>query len=81
MYYGTECHFCHTMEDVIQKLEKEEDLKVERVEVWHNEENAKLMRSRDKHCGGVPFFYNEKTKETLCGAVPYKMLKKWALGL
>ena len=62
-------------------LRTQAGVRVERLEVWHNEENARLMRSRDRHCGGVPFFYNDETRETLCGEVPYSELKKWALGL
>ena len=81
MYYGEECPHCHRMDPLVERLKKEEGLTVERLEVWHSEENARLMRSRDRHCGGVPFFYNDETRETLCGEVPYSELKKWALGL
>ena len=49
------------------------------MEVWDNEENAKLMESLDKEpCGGIPFFLNKKTGKTICGEVSYQELKDWA---
>jgi hypothetical protein len=68
------------MDPLIERLEVETGLKVKKVEVWHNEANARLMREYDKgFCGGVPFFYNKKTGKWLCGAHNYETLKNWAL--
>jgi len=68
------------MDPLIEKLEKEEKVKVEKLEVWHNEKNAQTLKKLDDgSCGGVPFFFNEKTKKSLCGEVSYKVLKDWAL--
>ncbi len=79
MFYGTECPHCHEMDPLVDRLEKEKKVKVERLEVWHNSKNAKLMESFDKgFCGGVPFFFNEKTEAKICGAVGYEKLKEWA---
>ena len=81
MFYGTECHFCHDMMPLVDKLEKEEKVKVQRVETWHNSANNKKLQDVDNgKCGGVPFFYNEETKKWICGATSYDKLKKWALG-
>lgn len=80
-FYGLECSHCRRMDPLIEKLEKELDLKMEKYEVWHNEENAKLMDAYDKgFCGGVPFFYNTENQKWLCGEVGYPILKDWALG-
>lgn len=80
-FFGTECPHCHDMEPLVEKLEKELKVKVEKLETWHNSKNATLLEKIDKGgCGGVPFFYNEKTKKTICGAVDYAILKKWAQG-
>lgn len=69
------------MESIVSKLEKEDGVKVDKYEVWHNEENAKLLMDFDKgHCGGVPFFINTKTKKWICGETSYEDLKKWAKG-
>ena len=69
------------MHDLVVLLEKEEGIKVESIEVWHNKENEKRLIDLDKDfCGGVPFFYNEKTKKWICGEASYKELKDWAQG-
>jgi hypothetical protein len=65
----------------VEKLEKEEGIKVEMVEVWNNKKNEKRLLLLDKDmCGGVPFFYNMKTKQWICGEESYDTLKKWARG-
>lgn len=81
MFYGTECIHCHEMDPLVQKLEKEEKVKVERLETWHNAANAKKLQEFDKgRCGGVPFFYNDKTGKFICGSCEYVDLKAWAKG-
>lgn len=78
-FYGTECPHCLRMEPLVEKLEKETGVKVEKVEVWHNEENAKKMEGYDKgRCGGVPFFVNTDTDAIICGETSYENLKAWA---
>lgn len=78
-FYGAECEHCRKMEPLVKELEKETGLKVDQYEVWHNEENAKIMDQYDKNlCGGVPFFYNTKSKEWICGETSYEKLKAWA---
>jgi len=68
------------MEPLVERLETEESVKVARLEVWHNEANAKLMKEYDKgYCGGVPFFFNKNTGKWICGSADYERLKKWAL--
>lgn len=80
-FYGTECIHCNEMKPLVEKLEKEEGVKIEKLEVWHNAANAKLMEKYDQgKCGGVPFFYNTKTGKWICGSTSYENLKKWALG-
>jgi thiol-disulfide isomerase/thioredoxin len=80
-FYGTECPHCVRMHKLVEKLEKEEGVKVDTYEVWHNKENAKKLEEIDKEfCGGVPFFFNTKTNKWICGEEDYKELKNWALG-
>jgi len=79
-FYGTECGPCIRMRPLVEKLEKEEGVKLTKLEVWHDDKNARFMMEVDKgRCGGVPFFFNEKTGEWLCGMQDYGTLKKWAL--
>ena len=80
-FYGQECQHSASMAPLVARLEKELKVKVLKLEVWHNEENAHLLEEYDQgSCNGVPFFYNEKTGEFLCGATDYESLKAWALG-
>jgi hypothetical protein len=68
------------MRAVIERLEKEEKVKFDRFEVWHDKENEKKLLAIDKNlCGGVPFFYNTKTKKFICGGAEYDELKAFAL--
>ena len=86
MFSGTECVHCKEMYPLVDKLEKEKKVKVTRLEVWHNSENAKLLEEYDndgkgnKVCGGIPFFANERTGKKICGNTNYEKLKAWALG-
>ena len=86
MYYGAECPHCHAMMPLVAKLEKEAKIKIEKKEVWHNEENADEMRSHEDiishSCGGemgVPCFFSKKKKQALCGETPYREFKEWAV--
>ena len=75
-FYGEECSHCITMRPVVEKLEKEENIKFSRFEVWHNPENARKLEEHDKgRCGGVPFFINTDTDRFICGEASYEELK------
>lgn len=87
MFYGRECVHCRYMMPYVEQLEKEMGVVIKKLEVWHNEKNADLMRSfKDiisRSCGGLlgtPSFVNTKTNGALCGEVKYEKLKEWTLG-
>ncbi len=64
----------------IDRLAKEEGIILTTHEVWHNQENDELCMKYDNgSCGGIPFFYNAETQESLCGEVTYNELKDWAM--
>jgi thiol-disulfide isomerase/thioredoxin len=78
-FYGEECPHCIEMKPLIERLEKEAGVEVKKYEVWHDSKNAKLMDKYAKdRCEGVPFFFNTITEDSICGAVGYKDVKKWA---
>ena len=80
-FYGTECHFCIEMKPLIQQLEQELGQEFNKFETWHDEDNNRKRAQIDIGlCGGVPFFYNNKTKKSLCGLTDYDKLKEWAIG-
>ena len=81
MFFGIECVHCHRMDPLVERLEEELNIKITRLEVWHNDQNARIQQQLDKgFCGGVPFFYNKKTGKWICGETTYENLRKWALG-
>jgi thiol-disulfide isomerase/thioredoxin len=85
MFYARECPHCKVMLPLVERVEKETGVQVERLEVWHNEKNADLMRSYRSilapKCGGqlrTPTFFNTETNDIHCGEIPYETLKEWA---
>lgn len=79
-FYGQECPHCHVMMPTIDKL-IDEGFKIEKLETWHNDENAEKLESFDKGlCGGVPFCYNTETNKFLCGSVEEEVVRAWATG-
>ncbi|TAL19477.1 hypothetical protein EPN90_03350 [Patescibacteria group bacterium] len=78
-FYGRECPHCERMHPLVERLTKEEGVKVEKLEVWHDEANAQKMQEYDRgNCGGVPYFHNTKNKKFICGETGYEELKRWA---
>ena len=68
------------MDPLVERLEDEAGVKVAKLEVWHNDANARRMKEYDKgYCGGVPFFINTKTGKWICGSADYERHKKWAV--
>ncbi len=79
-FYGTECPHCMKMMPVVDKLIAE-GIQVEKLEVWHNKENAAKMQEYDKgNCGGVPYFMNTDSGEWICGETDESALRAWASG-
>lgn len=83
-FYGGGCHDCIGIAPAVAKLEKEEGVIVEKLEVWHNEKNRKRMEALqplyDKECGGnlsVPSFYDEDGQKLICEPVVYQELYDW----
>ena len=86
MFWARECPHCKKMMPYVDKLEEETGIELERLEIWHNEKNADLMRSYKPiiapKCGGqlrTPTFLNTETEDVICGEVEYEKLKEWAL--
>ncbi len=82
-YYGDECPHCHVMMPLVERLEKEQNVRVERLESWHDEGNARKLAEHDpngERCGGVPFFFNTESQQYLCGEADYDRLVAWATG-
>ena len=85
MFHGRECPHCQVMMPLVERLEREEGLVLEKYEVWHDKANAELMQSYKRiltsRTGGrllVPAFLNTHSGEAFCGEASYETLKVWA---
>jgi len=67
-------------EPVVQSLEASIGKSVTRLEVYRSETNKQryIQSGGLEKCGGVPFFYNDYTKSTVCGAREIAVLQRWA---
>ena len=80
-FYGETCPHCVEMMPIVEKIEKDLGVTIEKLEVWNNEANAKQLEAIDTGlCGGVPFFWNDETKTFICGSTDEDTLTKWAKG-
>lgn len=80
-FYGETCPHCIAMKPIVEEVEKELGVEVEKYEVWNSEENAEKLKEYDQGmCGGVPFFYNTESKKFLCGSVSKAEILTWAKG-
>jgi len=81
-FYGIGCPHCIDIEKSVDRLIAE-GFSIQKLEVWNNKENDKLMVELDvgkNECGGVPLLINQKTNKTICGEATYKQIKNWAEG-
>eukprot|EP00274_Cyanoptyche_gloeocystis_P001380 CAMPEP_0196655930 /NCGR_PEP_ID=MMETSP1086-20130531/11402_1 /TAXON_ID=77921 /ORGANISM="Cyanoptyche gloeocystis , Strain SAG4.97" /LENGTH=138 /DNA_ID=CAMNT_0041988479 /DNA_START=98 /DNA_END=514 /DNA_ORIENTATION=- len=80
-FYGIGCDHCDDMKPRIAQVEAETGKRFAKYEVWQNEKNLQILQKIDKGmCGGIPFFYNRRTRDYICGATSTENLKNWALG-
>jgi glutaredoxin len=81
-FSGADCDHCEVMRRLISRMKDEFGISVDEREVWHNEDNYKLMESctKESGCPGIPVFVNTTTGVVLCGEVTYKQLVSWAQG-
>ena len=64
---------------LVDKLERELSTTVQKLETWHDEENEELRKKCDiSSCGGVPYFFNTKNENFICGEADYNDLLVWA---
>ncbi len=85
-FHGKECPHCRQLKPVVDQFEAETGIIMDKLEVWHDQENQKLMQKYgdviSDACGGdlgVPAFYNERTGKAVCGArINMDKLKAWA---
>jgi hypothetical protein len=79
-FFGKGCSFTAKVEPNVAELEVSIGKRVLRLETWYDAENQKQYEAvgGPDSCGGVPFFYNKLTKESVCGARSLDLLQAWA---
>ena len=77
MFYEEKCDPCVVMEPLVDKLEKELKVGIDKLEVWYNKSNRELL-TQYAGFSSVPFFYNEETGKKIAGEADYETLKEWA---
>ncbi|GEM_PF-4433693 len=82
MFAAPWCGPCKRMEPLLEKLEKEEGIRVDRYDIATSTGRAKFQEmgnKADPPCAAIPFFFNSKTSGSICGATDYEHLRSWAL--
>jgi hypothetical protein len=61
LFVGQGCPHCKLVEDFLSRWKDKEKIQINQMEVWYNQDNARIMQARAKACGispsgmGVPF--------------------------
>lgn len=72
---------CKQMEPVLERLENDLSTKFRKINVYRRQEFMGLLESIGfDECGQLPFFYNRRTGQAICGATSYLNLKRWGTG-
>ncbi|CAM9838949.1 unnamed protein product [Phaeothamnion confervicola] len=80
-FTGYNCDHCDTMEPLVERLEKEFKVPVEQFIVWEGSSKFDLMQLLDTvECRGLPFFYNRRSRQAICGATSWRNFRNWGLG-
>ncbi len=84
LFYGSTCPYCQAIMPAVYRLEKDDGVVFERLEVCNNDKNNARMEALvslyDTECGGnmvVPSFYDADTRRLLCNPGTYEALKQW----
>jgi len=56
------------MEPYLQFFEKKLHKQIQRLNVWRSAKYYRLFKDTDMGCGGLPYFFNRKSKQAICGA-------------
>lgn len=80
-FHSDNCDHCEQMEPVLQRLERDLATKVRRINIFRRREFYSLLEAMGHdECGGLPFYYNRRTGQAICGATSYANLRRWGTG-
>ena len=79
IYYRSD--HCEQMRPVVERLEDDLDTRVRRININRKREFLSIFEAcGGNECGNVPFYYNRRTAQAICGATPYANLRSLATG-
>ena len=69
------------MEPVLKRLERELKTKVRRLNIYRKRDLYTVLEQiGHDECGQLPFYYNRRTGQAICGPTTYMNLKRWGMG-
>ena len=69
------------MRPVVERLEEDLDTTVRRININRRREYLSIFEAcGGNECGNVPFYFNRRTAQAICGATPYANLRSLATG-
>lgn len=69
------------MQPVLKRLEQDLGTIVRRINIIRRREFMGVLEAMGHHdCGTLPFYYNRRTGQAICGATTYVNLKRWGTG-
>ena len=76
-FHSDNCDHCEQMEPVLKRLENDLKTKIRRINIFRRREFMSLLESiGHDECGSLPFYYNRRTGQAVCGATSYMNLKR-----
>jgi hypothetical protein len=71
---------CKEMDQVVKRLEDDLKIKVRKISIGRRQDFLRLFDLVGGNEGGnLPFFYNRRTGQAICGPTPYANLKRLAM--
>ncbi|MFH1183195.1 MAG: hypothetical protein V1690_02955 [Candidatus Moraniibacteriota bacterium] len=74
LFYGLECPHCQDLEKFVEENKIAEKVQFDRLEVFHNRANRKILAGKARECGienkkdtGVPFLYDLRENQCFIG--------------
>lgn len=80
-FESDEYDHCKQMHPVLERLERDLGTVVRRVNVARRREFMAVLEAMGHNdCGTLPFYFNRRTGQAICGATTYSNLKRWGVG-
>jgi len=80
-FHSDQTEYKDEMEPVLKRVEDDLDTKIRRINIFRRREFMGVLEQiGHDECGQLPFYYNRRTGQAVCGATSYMNLRRWAVG-